>query len=132
MFDTEKITINAAFYEMFENIFEEDFFVILTNLRQSPRILALRKKNAEELSEEEQEELLKENLKLSGLMKKYTPRIAYIGTKLYNKQFNGSYDDYLKFLSNCEASDFLNPEIISKVWGKINLDQKVPDSVKNA
>ena len=131
MFDTEKIVINGAFYEMFETTFGEDFFTILSSLRQNPRITALRQKKAEELSDFEKEELLKANVQVGALMKKYTPRIAYIGSKLYKKEYKGSYDDYIAFLATTDASDFLNAEIIAKVWEKINLDQAVPKSVKN-
>lgn len=131
MFDTEKIVINGAFYEMFESTFGEDFFTILSSLRQNPRITALRQKKAEELSDIEKEELLKANVQVGALMKKYTPRIAYIGSKLYKKEYKGSYDDYIAFLATTDASDFLNAEIIAKVWEKINLDQAVPKSVKN-
>lgn len=131
MLDTEKIIINAAFYEMYENVFNEDFFTILSKLKQTPRIQALRNKKEEDLTEAESEELLKENLKLGGLMKKYTPRIAYIGSKLYKKEFSGSYNDYMNFLATCDASDFLNPDVIQKVWEKITKDQKMPSSVKN-
>lgn len=131
MFDTEKIVINGAFYEMFETTFGEDFFTILSSLRQNPRITALRQKKAEELSDIEKEELLKANVQVGALMKKYTPRIAYIGSKLYKKEYKGSYDDYIAFLATTDASDFLNAEIIAKVWEKINLDQAVPKSVKN-
>lgn len=130
MFDTTKIVVNAAFYELYETCFGDDFFVILASLKQSPRITALRKRD--DLSEEEKEELTDANIKLGAVMKKVTPRIAYIGSKLYKKDYNCSYSDFLSFLSNCDASDFLNPEIITKVWEKIHLDQATPKSVKNA
>ena len=42
MFDIEKIEINAAFYELFESVFGEDFFDVLKNIRPSGRIQALR------------------------------------------------------------------------------------------
>lgn len=132
MFDVEKIKINGAFYEMYENVFGDDFFVILASLRQNARITRLRKKEEKDLSDEEKEELLEANIKVATVMKKCTPRIAYIGSKLYNNQYNGSYQDFLAFLATCDASDFLNPEIISAVWEKIHLDQNVPKSVKNA
>ncbi len=132
MFDVEKIKINGAFYEMYENVFGDDFFVILASLRQNARITRLRKKEEKDLSDEEKEELLEANLKVATVMKKCTPRIAYIGSKLYKNQYNGSYQDFLAFLATCDASDFLNPEIISAVWEKIHLDQNVPKSVKNA
>ena len=44
MFNTDNIEINAAFYELFENIFHEDFFNVLADLRPSNKIKALRKK----------------------------------------------------------------------------------------
>lgn len=131
MFDVEKITINAAFYELYENVFKEDFFTTLAALKPNPRIQALRQKNEADLTEEEADLLLQENLKLGGLMRKYTPRIAYIGTKLYKRDFNVNQNDYMNFLTSCDASDFLNPEIIQKVWEKITLDQSMPKSVKN-
>lgn len=130
MFDTTKIVVNGAFYELYETCFGDDFFVILASLKQNPRITALRKRD--DLSEEEKEELTNANIKLGAVMKKVTPRIAYIGSKLYKKDYNCSYSDFLSFLSNCDASDFLNPEIITKVWEKIHLDQATPKSVKNA
>ena len=132
MFDVNKIKINGAFYEMYENVFGDDFFVILASLRQNARITRLRKKEEKDLSDNEKEELLEANIKVATVMKKCTPRIAYIGTKLFNNQYNGSYQDFLSFLATCDASDFLNPEIISAVWEKIHLDQNVPKSVKNA
>lgn len=130
MFDTTKIVVNGAFYELYETCFGDDFFVILASLKQNPRITALRKRD--DLSEEEKEELTNANIKLGAVMKKVTPRIAYIGSKLYKKDYNCSYSDFLSFLSNCDASDFLTPEVITKVWEKIHLDQATPKSVKNA
>ena len=161
MFDVNKIEINAAFYELFETTFGEDFFEILASMRPSKRIASLRsrkkmislnlkKANGEELteeeekllaknpgkfqelSEEEEEELLKANLALGSLMKKCTPRIAYIGSKLYRHEYRGSREDYFSFLATCDASDFLNPEIITQVWEKVNFDRALPKSVKNA
>lgn len=126
-----EIVINAAFYEMFESIFGEDFFSVLAELRESPRIAAFRQKKAEELTTEETDELMEANIKLATMMKRYTPRIAYIGNKLYKKQYSGSYEDYLAFLSTCGAADFLDPEIIAKIWEKITADQNTPKSVKN-
>jgi hypothetical protein len=38
----------------------------------------------------------------------------------------------MTFLASCDASDFLNPEISAKIWEKINIDQSVPKSAKNA
>ena len=151
MFNTDNIEINAAFYELFENIFHEDFFTVLADLRPTNRIKSLREKasvtykeviegqevekkktDMTKLDEEEQRELIAYNMKAGGKMKKYTPRIAYIGTLLHKKQYHGSYDDFLKFLASCDVSDFVNPTISAQIWEKINVDQAVPDSVKNA
>lgn len=162
MFNIDKeMEINAAFYELFETTFGEDFFEILASMRPSKRIASLRsrqqmislnikkangeelteeeekllKKNPgkwQELTEEEQEDLFKWKIKISALMKKQTPRIAYIGTKLHKREYKGSMQDYYAFLASCDASDFLNQETISKVWDKVNLDQELPKSVKNA
>lgn len=126
------ITINAAFYELFESTFGEDFFTVLASMKQSPRITNLRKKDAKDLTEEEKEELDMSNLELASVMKKYTPRIAYIGRKLYMKKFSCSYADYLCFLSECESSTFLDPEVIASTWELITKDQIMPSSVKNA
>ena len=41
-------------------------------------------------------------------------------------------EDYYAFLAENDASEFLNAETMSKVWGKIHLDQALPKSVKNA
>lgn len=161
MFDANEMEINAAFYELFETTFGEDFFEVLASMRPTKRIASLRsrqkmislnlkKANGEsltedetellaknpgkwqELSEEEQEELLKWNIRTGALMKKQTPRIAYIGMKLHKREYRGSMQDYYAFLASCDASDFLNPEIITKVWEKVNIDQSLPKSVKNA
>ena len=151
MFNTDDIEINAAFYELFENIFHEDFFTVLADLRPTNRIRSLREKasvtykeviegqevekkktDMTKLDEEEQRELIAHNVKAGGKMKKYTPRIAYIGTLLHNRKYQGSYNDYMSFLASCDASDFLNPTISAKIWEKINIDQAVPESVKNA
>ena len=161
MFDIEKMEINAAFYELFETVFGEDFFDILSQIRPTKRISSLRsrvqmislnakKANGEtlteaeqklleknpgkwqELTEEENEELFAYNLKATKLMKKHTPRIAYIGTKLFKHEYRGSMEDYYSFLAENDASEFLNPETMSKVWGKIHIDQALPKSVKNA
>ena len=151
MFNTDNIEINAAFYELFENIFHEDFYNVLADLRPSNKIKALREKasvtytetvdgqevekkrtDMSKLDEEEQTILSNYNIKAGGKMKKYTPRIAYVGTLLHNKKYKGSYDDYMSFLASCDASDFLNPTISAKIWEKINIDQAVPESVKNA
>lgn len=126
-----EIIVNAAFYEMFENIFGEDFFGVIASMRSNPRIARLRSKDAEKLTDEEKEELMSANIELAKIMKKYTSRIAYVGHKLYLKQYNGSYEDYLSFLATCDSSDFLNPENINAIWDKISKDQKLPDSVKN-
>ena len=53
MFDVNTIEINAAFYELFEVAFDEDFFDILAKLRPSNRIKALKEKNVDELTQEE-------------------------------------------------------------------------------
>lgn len=160
-FDIEKMEINAAFYELFETTFGEDFFEILAKLRPSNRIASLRsrkkmvllnlkKANGEtlteeeqklldknpgkwkDLSEEESEELMKFNIKTGALMKKFTPRIAYIGSKLYRHEYRGSKEDYYTFLATYDASEFLKEEVITKIWEKVNLDQAIPKSAKNA
>lgn len=132
MFDTNNIEINAAFYELFESVFDEDFFVILTSMTPSGRMKALRAKKADELSEEEQAEVLKFNASLLSKYNRFTPRVAYIGTLLHQKKYNGSHADYMAFLASCDASDFLNPEVQNEIWKKINLDQALPKSAKNA
>ena len=129
----EKITINGAFYEMFESVFNEDFFTVLANMRPEARIKKLSAMPKEyKPTEEEQELLTQHNIKLGAIMRKYTSRIAYIGSKLYKKEYNGSYSDYMSFLAECDAADFLDPEIMKKIWDKVNSDQKLPESVKNA
>lgn len=132
MFDINKIAINAAFYELFETTFGEDFFKILADLRPTPRIAKLRKMKKEDLSEEDATELMNANISLAAIMKKNTSRIAYIGSKLNKKDFNCNYNDYLRFLSENDSADFFNQEFITKVWEKINADQTGPKSVKNA
>lgn len=161
MFNSDEMEINAAFYELFETTFGEDFFEVLASLRPTKRMASLRsrqqmnslnlkKANGEELTEEEenllaknpgkwqeltedeQNDLFNWKLKTSAIMKKQTPRIAYIGVKLHKKEYRGSLQDYYAFLAGCDASDFLNPETISKVWEKVHLDQSLPKSVKNA
>lgn len=132
MFDIEKIEINAAFYELFENVFGEDFFSVLAKMRPSARITNLRLKKVEELDESEQAEVMDFNLKLGIMMKKYSPRVAYIGSLLYKKQYNGSYNGYMDFLASCDSAAFLDAETIKVIWEKINLDQNLPKSVKNA
>lgn len=128
----DEIIINAAFYEMFENVFGEDFFGVIASMRSTPRIQRLRSKDEDKLTDDEKEELMSANIELAKVMKKYTSRIAYIGNKLYKRQYTGSYEDYLAFLASCDSSDFLNPDNINAIWGKISADQKLPDSVKNA
>lgn len=123
-----EIVINAAFYELFESVFNEDFFVVLTRLWKNPRIVKLRGKKPDELTDSEKAELIE----VSGLTKKYTPRIAYIGNLLYKKQFNGSYQDYLLFLSTCNSSELYEQETITKIWEMVVKDQTMPNSVKNA
>lgn len=127
----EEIIINAAFYEMFENVFGEDFFGVIASMRSTPRIQRLRSKEEDKLTDDEKEELMSANIELAKVMKKYTSRIAYIGNKLYKRQYTGSYEDYLSFLATCDSSDFLDPETINGIWDKISKDQKLPDSVKN-
>lgn len=159
-FDINKIEINGAFYELFESVFGEDFFAVLDEMRPTKRIASLRsrakmislnlkKANGEslteeeqklldknpgkwqELSEEELEELQKANLATGLLMKKCTPRIAYIGSKLYRHEYRGSKEDYYTFLASVDSSEFLKQETITKIWEKINVDQALPKSVKN-
>ncbi len=127
-----EVIINAAFYEMFENVFGEDFFGILASMRPSPKTAKLKKIKPEDLTEEQKEELLNANLELAKTMKKYTSRIAYIGNKLYKKQYSGSYEDYLVFLASCDSSEFFDPNVIAAIWEKVTKDQNVPKSVKNA
>lgn len=126
--DINNITINAAFYEVYENVFNEDFFSILTKLLKNPRIVHLRNKKIDELTDAEKAELIE----VSGLTKKYTPRIAYIGNLLYKKQFNGSYQDFLSFLSSLETSELYEDSFVKAIWEKVIADQKLPNSVKNA
>lgn len=126
--DIKNIEINAAFYELFETTFNEDFFTILAKLWKNPHIMQLKNKKADELTESEKTELVE----ISGLTKKYTPRIAYIGNLLYKHQYHGSYDDYLTFLANCNSSDLYEQEFIKAIWEKVIADQKPPQSVKNA
>ena len=132
MFDTSKIEINAAFYELYESVFGDDFFVILTSMNPTGRMKALRAKKADELSEEEKAEVLKFNASLLSKYNRLTPRVAYIGTLLHQKKYNGSHEDYMAFLAECDAADFLNPEVQGEIWKKINLDQALPKSAKNA
>ena len=153
MFDIEKIEINAAFYELFESVFGEDFFTVLASIRPSGRIQALRtratkivKEEDEEtheivektkmdlslLDDSEQKEVVDYNLQVGLKTKKYTSRIAYIGSLLFKKKYNGSMNDYYSWLASFDASVFNDPEITKQIWEKIRLDQKVPDSAKNA
>ena len=146
MFDTDKIEINAAFYELFESVFNEDFFEVLSTIRPSNRIKALRERatvivkegdeekkfiDMSKLEEDEQKELTDFNIKAGLKAKKYTSRIAYIGTLLHEKKYQGSYQGFMAFLASCDANDFLNPEITRKIWEKITKDQTAPSSVKN-
>lgn len=152
MFEIDKIEINAAFYELFESVFNEDFFGVLTKVRPSGRILALRTratKMVEEkdesgekievakldislLDEDEQKELTDYNIQAGITTRKYTPRIAYIGSLLFKKKYKGSLEDYYNWLASHEPNTFSNPETIKNIWEKIKNDQKVPDSAKNA
>ena len=52
-FDINKIEINAAFYELFESVFNEDFFTVLTSVRPSGRIQALRTRATELIKKRE-------------------------------------------------------------------------------
>lgn len=132
MFDVNTMEINAAFYELFEVAFDEDFFEVLTRIRPSNRIKALKEKAPDELTQEEQQEVLTYNTAAGLKMQRYTPKIAYIGTKLKSKNYSVSYKDYLMFLGEHDFGDFLNKETIAEIWKKINLDQTLPKSVKNA
>lgn len=132
MFNVNNIEINAAFYELYEVAFDEDFFEILAKLRPSNRIKALKEKNVDELTQEEAQEVLTYNTQAGLKMQKITPKIAYIGTKLKFKNYSVSYKDYLMFLGEYEFGYFLNKEISAEIWKKIQLDQALPKSVKNA
>lgn len=134
IFDVEKIEINAAFYELFESVFGEDFFTILTSVRATPRVIALSRKvkAGEELTDEEKMEIIDSNKSTFPVMQRYTSRIAYIGSKLYERQYSGSKTDYYAFLAEYDSSVFLDKDVIAKVWEKVNGDRKVPDSAKNA
>ena len=160
VFDVDKIEINAAFYELYESVFEEDFFALLVKMNPTKRINSLRtrqmmvdlnikKAQGEKLTEKEQklleknpgkwqeldevekQELVQYNMKAGALMKKCTPRIAYIGSKLYRREYRGSKDDYYAFLASYDSSEFLKTEVQTKIWEKVNGDQAVPKSVKN-
>lgn len=151
MFDVSLIEINAAFYEVFESVFGEDFFGVLAKVRPNGRIQALRTRatkfvkeqneNGETvekaiqdysvLDEDEQKEITDFNISVGLLMRKYASRIAYIGTLLFKKKYNGSKEDYYGWLSTQDPGAFINPNTMSAIWEKVNLDQKVPVSVKN-
>lgn len=151
MFDVSKIEINAAFYEVFESVFGEDFFGVLAKTRPNGRIQALRTRatkfvkeqneNGETvekaiqdysiLDEDEQKEITDYNILVGLLMRKYTSRIAYIGSLLFKKKYNGSKEDYYGWLATCEPGAFIDKDTMSAIWEKVNLDQKVPVSVKN-
>lgn len=143
MFDISKIEINAAFYELYESVFEEDFFGVLTKIRPSGRVQSLRMKAskiAEDKVEEDLSKLSEEELKEytdwkidAGIKaKKYTSRIAYIGSLLFRKKYNGSLEDYYMWLSSFDASVFNDTETQNAIWGMITKDQKIPKSAKNA
>lgn len=133
MLDLDKIIINGAFYELFEKTFGDDFFTIIAQMRSTPRIAGFRKKKEEELTSEQKEELFADNLRMASIMKKQSGRIAYIGNKLFKKEYTTcSYSDYLDWLAGTNAVDFQNPEIIQKIWDKVTADQAMPKSVKNA
>lgn len=151
MFDVSKIEINAAFYEVFESVFGEDFFAVLAKIRPNGRIQSLRTRatkfvkeqneNGETvekavqdyslLDEDEQKEITDYNVSVSLLMRKYTSRIAYIGSLLFKKKYNGSKEDYYGWLATCEPGAFIDKDTMCAIWEKVNLDQKVPVSVKN-
>lgn len=132
MFDLNTMEINAAFYELFEVAFDEDFFDVLAKLRPSNRIKALKQKNPDELTPEDAQEVMSYNTTAGLKMQKYTPKIAYIGTKLKSKNYSVSYKDYLMFLAEHDFGEFLKKETTAGIWEKINLDQALPKSVKNA
>ena len=132
MIDLTKITINGAFYELFESTFGDDFFGIIASMRSTPRLNSFRKKKEEELTAEQKDELFADNLRMASIMKKQSARIAYIGSKLYKKDYSCSYDDYIDYLTTTDAVDFQNPEVIKGLWDKITADQTEPKSVKNA
>lgn len=151
-FDVTKIEINAAFYEVYESVFDEDFFGIMTKIRPNARIQALKSRAAKlvktqdengetiektiedysVLEEDEQREITDYNIAAGLIMRKTTSRIAYIGSLLFRKKYNGSREDYYGWLATCEPGAFIDKETMSAIWEKINLDQKVPDSAKNA
>lgn len=151
MFDVNKIEINAAFYEVYESVFDEDFFGIMTKIRPNGRIQALKtratkfvkdkdengetvEKKVEDysvLDEDEQKEITDYNISAGLIMRKTTSRIAYIGSLLFKKKYNGSKEDYYSWLATCEPGAFIDKDTMSAIWEKINLDQKVPASAKN-
>lgn len=151
MFDIAKIEINAAFYEVYESVFGEDFFGILASVRPNGRIQALKnratklvkveengetvEKAIEDLSvleEDERKEINDYNITAGLVMRKTTSRIAYIGSLLFKKKYNGSREDYYAWLATCEPGVFIDKDNMSAIWEKIKIDQKVPDSAKNA
>ena len=131
MIELKDLEINAAFYEMFERTFGDDFFTILSSLRSNPYFDELRKKKPEELSAEEAEALLQDNLRMSQIMRSQTSRITYIAYKLHKKDYKTSYDDFIAFLATCDATAFMDPDFIAGVWGMKEEDKIVPKSVKN-
>lgn len=131
MIKIEDLDINAAFYEMFERTFGEDFFSILSSLKSNPYFDGLRQKKAEDLSAEEAEALLKDNLRMSSIMRNQTSRITYIAWKLKRKEYKTSYEDFIAFLATCDATMFMDPDFIAGVWGLIANDRMMPKSVKN-
>ena len=84
------------------------------------------------LDEAEQKEVVDYNIQTGIKSKKYTSRIAYIGSLLYKKKYNGSMNDYYSWLASFDASVFNDKEVIAQIWEKITKDQKIPDSAKNA
>lgn len=132
MFNVDEVKINGAFYELFETTFGDDFFQIVAELRSSPRLTGLRKRKEEDLDDGQKEELFQENLRVAAIMKKQSARIAYIGNKLFKKDYRCSYEDYLEWLASTDVMDFQNAEVIQSLWSKVTADQQVPKSVKNA
>lgn len=132
MIKIEDLEINAAFYEMFERTFGDDFFTILASLKSTPYYDELRKKDAKDLKEDEAELLLKDNLRMSKIMRSQTSRITYIAYKLHKKDYKTSYDDFIEFLATCDASIFMDPNFIADVWALIANDRVIPKSIKNA
>ena len=127
MFDINKIEINAAFYELFESRATE----MIKEKDENGETVERPKENLALLSEDEQKEVMEWKLRAGLKAKKYTSRIAYIGSLLFKKKYNGSLEDYYMWLSSFDASTFNDPKVTQQIWEKVNKDQKVPDSAKN-